>query len=139
MHGTFAVPLCRGHESNWLPAPTGAFILWLRVYLPDASVIAGSYVISGPNWSGQVPGGMTRIASPSNSVLVIGRVLIASKGDRSTAYNLTKQIQLVALGSRPRREHVAMDPLAHQPLSLTFDAVLHRGWSRVSASAASCE
>ena len=25
-----------GHESNWLPAPTGKFILWLRVYLPGA-------------------------------------------------------------------------------------------------------
>ena len=23
-----------GHESNWLPAPSGNFILWLRVYLP---------------------------------------------------------------------------------------------------------
>ena len=26
-----------GHESNWLPAPTGNFILWLRVYLPGAN------------------------------------------------------------------------------------------------------
>lgn len=34
-----------GHESNWLPAPAGAFILWLRVYLPDASVIAGQYQV----------------------------------------------------------------------------------------------
>ncbi len=23
-----------GHETNWLPAPTGNFILWLRVYVP---------------------------------------------------------------------------------------------------------
>ena len=61
---------------------------------------AGEYVIAGPNWSGHAPAGMMRIASPSNSVLVIGRVLVASSRDLSTAYDLTKQIQLVTLGSR---------------------------------------
>ena len=30
-----------GHESNWLPAPTGNFILWLRVYLPGADILDG--------------------------------------------------------------------------------------------------
>jgi hypothetical protein len=32
-----------GHESNWLPAPTGDVILWLRVYLPGASILDGKY------------------------------------------------------------------------------------------------
>lgn len=32
-----------GHESNWLPAPTGAFKLWLRVYLPGQSILNGKY------------------------------------------------------------------------------------------------
>ena len=32
-----------GHESNWLPAPSGNFILWLRVYLPDKSILDGKY------------------------------------------------------------------------------------------------
>ena len=32
-----------GHESNWLPAPTGKFILWLRVYMPDAVILDGKY------------------------------------------------------------------------------------------------
>jgi hypothetical protein len=32
-----------GHESNWLPAPTGKFILWLRVYLPGRAVLDGEY------------------------------------------------------------------------------------------------
>jgi hypothetical protein len=31
------------HESNWLPAPAGNFIVWLRVYLPGAAVLAGEY------------------------------------------------------------------------------------------------
>ena len=31
------------HESNWLPAPAGNFILWLRVYLPGQTVLDGEY------------------------------------------------------------------------------------------------
>jgi len=34
-----------GHESNWLPAPTGKFILWLRVYMPGAAILDGSYKV----------------------------------------------------------------------------------------------
>ena len=32
-----------GHESNWLPAPTGNFKLWLRVYLPGKAILDGDY------------------------------------------------------------------------------------------------
>lgn len=32
-----------GHESNWLPAPPGNFELWLRVYLPGAAILDGTY------------------------------------------------------------------------------------------------
>jgi len=32
-----------GHESNWLPAPPGTFILWLRVYLPGAAILDREY------------------------------------------------------------------------------------------------
>lgn len=34
-----------GYESNWLPAPTGKFILWLRVYLPDEAILRGKYSV----------------------------------------------------------------------------------------------
>ena len=34
-----------GHESNWLPAPTGKFILWLRVYLPGQTILDGEYKV----------------------------------------------------------------------------------------------
>jgi hypothetical protein len=34
-----------GHESNWLPAPTGHFILWLRVYLPGPTILDGEYQV----------------------------------------------------------------------------------------------
>jgi hypothetical protein len=58
---------------------------------------AGDYLITGPGWNGQVPGGMTQIASPNNSVLILGRVLVESDSDLSTAYDLSKQIQLTPL------------------------------------------
>ena len=34
-----------GHESNWLPAPAGRFILWLRVYVPGATILDGTYKV----------------------------------------------------------------------------------------------
>jgi hypothetical protein len=34
-----------GHESNWLPAPLGKFILWLRVYLPGQTILDGEYKV----------------------------------------------------------------------------------------------
>jgi len=55
---------------------------------------AGDYLITGRGWNGQVPGGMTQISSPNNAVLLFGRVLVLSDSDLSTAYDLSKQIQL---------------------------------------------
>ena len=59
--------------------------------------VAGDYLISGPGWTGSVPQGMTRISSPNNSVLVLGRTLVESEADVSAAYALSKQIRLSPL------------------------------------------
>jgi hypothetical protein len=61
---------------------------------------AGDYLIVGPGWKGAVPGGMAQISSPNDSVLVIGRVFVASDSDLPTAFALTKQIQVVPLTIR---------------------------------------
>lgn len=34
-----------GHEANWLPAPSGNFILWLRAYLPGQAILDGLYQV----------------------------------------------------------------------------------------------
>ena len=34
-----------GHGFNWLPAPSGNFILWLRVYLPGKTILEGQYKV----------------------------------------------------------------------------------------------
>jgi hypothetical protein len=44
--------------------------------------------------------GMTQIASPDNSLLVLGRVLVYNNSDLSTACGLTKQIQLTLLSQK---------------------------------------
>jgi len=33
------------HETNWLPAPAGRFVLWLRAYMPRAAVLRGEYTV----------------------------------------------------------------------------------------------
>jgi hypothetical protein len=58
---------------------------------------AGDYLLSGPDWKGTVPNGMTQISTPHNSVLAIGRVYVASESDQLTAYALAKQVQLAPL------------------------------------------
>jgi hypothetical protein len=34
-----------GHESNWLPAPSGDFMLWLRAYEPGPTILNGQYQV----------------------------------------------------------------------------------------------
>ncbi len=34
-----------GNESNWLPAPSGNFILWFRVYIPGEAILNGEYKV----------------------------------------------------------------------------------------------
>jgi hypothetical protein len=58
---------------------------------------AGDYLITGPGWRGTVPNGMTRLTSPNNSVLVVGRVLVYGDRDIPTAHGLAEQIQLTPL------------------------------------------
>ena len=60
----------------------------------------GDYLIAGRGWKEQVPSGMKQIASPNNSVIVVGRVLVESDRDLSTAYALSKEIQLTPLNDR---------------------------------------
>lgn len=61
---------------------------------------AGDYLIAGPGWRGSVPQGLKLMSSPSNAVLVIGRVLVYSDTDLSVAYALAKQIQVLPLTIR---------------------------------------
>lgn len=61
---------------------------------------AGDYLIVGHGGKGARARGMAQITSPNDSVLVIGRVFVASDSDLPTAHALTKQIQVVPLSIR---------------------------------------
>jgi hypothetical protein len=62
---------------------------------------AGDYLISGPGWPGTVPAGVKQIVAPDNTVLLIGRTLVASDSDFAAAYGLAKQIQVTPLSQWP--------------------------------------
>ena len=34
-----------GRDTNWLPAPVGKFMLWLRVYMPGEAILNGTYQV----------------------------------------------------------------------------------------------
>jgi hypothetical protein len=55
---------------------------------------AGDFLITGPGWTGEVPGGTGHIASPNRSVLLIGRVLVYDDGDLAAAHSLSMQMRL---------------------------------------------
>ncbi len=58
---------------------------------------AGDYLITGPGWKEPVPQAVTRISSPNNSVIVIGRVFVENNTDLPAAYGLARQMQLKPL------------------------------------------
>jgi hypothetical protein len=58
---------------------------------------AGDYLITGRGWKGHVPNGMMQIASPNDSVFVLGRTLVYGDSDLPMAHALATQIQLVPL------------------------------------------
>lgn len=60
---------------------------------------AGDYLITGPGWRGTVPPGMKQIASPDNSVLAIGRILVYNDDDLPAADGLARQIRLTPPGN----------------------------------------
>jgi hypothetical protein len=62
---------------------------------------AGDYLVSGSGWQGKPPDRVRQIASPDNTVLLIGRVLVKSDSDLATAYGLAKQIELTPLTGHP--------------------------------------
>ncbi len=55
---------------------------------------AGDFLVCGPGWKGAAQQGMARIRSPTNSVLVVGRVFVQNESDLPTAHALAEQIQV---------------------------------------------
>jgi hypothetical protein len=57
----------------------------------------GSYLITGPNWNGIVPSGMTQIKSPTNLATIGGRILVNGPQDVSNVRALQDKFVLSPL------------------------------------------
>ena len=78
--------------------------------------VAADYLITGPNWKGAVPKGLTRIATPTNSVWLLVRTLIADDKDWPGVIALQDGIKLQSLNQwqskTPAPQRTAAKPAA---------------------------
>ncbi|MDX6664056.1 MAG: hypothetical protein QOG68_262 [Solirubrobacteraceae bacterium] len=68
---------------------------------------AGDYALTGPGFTGTVPAGVSRIKSPTNRIVVVGRTLALGPGDLPNVRAIQQQYGLtplsaVAAGESPR-------------------------------------
>ena len=57
----------------------------------------GDFTIVGPGWNGSLPPGLKMIKSPTNSVWIIGRILVKGESDLPNVLTLQKQFTLTPL------------------------------------------
>jgi hypothetical protein len=73
---------------------------------------AGTYVLHGPDWTGELPAGATPVACPTNAVWIIGRIMAAGPSDLAAAHSFQDAFRLTALDGSAvqRRFDVGMRP-----------------------------
>ena len=57
----------------------------------------GTYLISGPNWKGDVPSGMKEIKSPTNTVDIAGRIFVNGTADVPNVNAIQDKLKLTPL------------------------------------------
>ena len=57
----------------------------------------GDFAITGPGWSGSLPAGVSEVKSPTDTVWVLGRILVEGQGDLPDAAAIQKQFTLTPL------------------------------------------
>jgi len=76
---------------------------WTNVFASPGSratgTKAGNFAITGPNWSGDLPEGVTEIKSPTRWVWIIGRFACAGSPDYDNVNKLQDQLKLVPLSA----------------------------------------
>lgn len=93
-----------------LPDTKGRYYLfplldaWTNVFASPGKRTTGTgkqqYLLTSPDWSGDVPSGVEQIKAPTNLIWVIGRVQVNSARDGSTAVKaIQDQITLTALNA----------------------------------------
>jgi hypothetical protein len=60
---------------------------------------AGNYAITGPNWTGTLPEGVTRLNSSTRWVWVLGRIACAGPSDYKNVWEIQDQLKLTPLSA----------------------------------------
>lgn len=76
----------------------------------------GIYAITGPDWKGQIPGTMQEIKSPTNSVLLLSRILVKGPRDLSNVTAIENQIS-----TSPMSVHEGKSVSSNPPIQSTSD------------------
>jgi hypothetical protein len=74
---------------------------------------AANYLVAPPGWSGNVPGGMTRISAPTPYVWIIGRIKTDGPPDYDAVNKIQSGLKVTLLsdwGKAPRLPEVKIDP-----------------------------
>jgi hypothetical protein len=69
----------------------------------------GTWLVTGPGWTGDVPEGMTRIASPTDHVWIIGRIMVEGPEDVPAVNALQDGFLMAPLSAWRRGERFAPD------------------------------
>ena len=60
---------------------------------------AGNFAITGPNWNGKLPGGITEIKSSTRWIWIIGRFVCTGSSDYENVWKLQEQLKLTPLSA----------------------------------------
>ncbi len=72
---------------------------------------AGTFLVTGPGWSGEVPAGMTRVAAPTDHVWIIGRIMVEGPEDVPAVNALQDAFHMAPLAAWLRGERLAPEVL----------------------------
>ena len=79
--------------------------LWSNVFAAPGVRTTGtdaqSFLISGPNWSGDVPAGMTHYVSPTRLVWLLGRTMVEDADDIAIVRAFQNDLSLMPLSAWP--------------------------------------
>jgi len=88
---------------------------------------AGEYIITGPNWQGKIPNGVTEIKSPTNMVWTIGRIQTNSKSDVENVAALQQEFFFTPLTSYLNGERQAGVNILSLPANSKHDPYAELG------------
>jgi len=82
---------------------------------------AGEYIITGPDWQGDIPDGLAQIKAPTNMVWAVGRIQTDGKADIANVIDLQKGIFLTPMSLYQQGERQASINITSMPEKTDHD------------------